>query len=283
MGIQHPGFQLLSLANPSPSISETFAHTPCVLPDQIAIYTHRYIPLVVLTILYFFIANVLTKFRRPGMDAPSHSRSFSKYLNSLRSEALPEPIIDPVLKSPMLPRSPRPSALNLYPATSSQLTMSPRTPSFRPSSQATGEGSNLVLENNNHDDGYYSGEESMDPAQFANRRPSQAETYGSPQILPLPGLSGRNRNVMLGQREQPQDRSKFFVLRWPRVTDTIRSLQGASSAFLAAGRESGFFVRRRLSGRTGLRGLLTLVLLDAIAVAWCPIAIYLFIVYWMYR
>lgn len=58
MGIQQPGYQLLSLYNPSkfskiPGEETTF-HRPCVLPNQIYIYTHLYLPLLVLTVLSIF-------------------------------------------------------------------------------------------------------------------------------------------------------------------------------------------------------------------------------------
>ncbi|KAF8739631.1 Metallo-dependent phosphatase, partial [Rhizoctonia solani] len=44
MGIRRPGFQLLSLVAPDPSspYRQTFADTPCHLPDQMHIYTHVY-------------------------------------------------------------------------------------------------------------------------------------------------------------------------------------------------------------------------------------------------
>ncbi|KAI0063610.1 Metallo-dependent phosphatase [Artomyces pyxidatus] len=52
MGIRRPGFHLLSLAAPeAPAGVETFAHRPCVLPDQIKIYLGVYVPLLVLTLI----------------------------------------------------------------------------------------------------------------------------------------------------------------------------------------------------------------------------------------
>jgi hypothetical protein len=47
MGIRQPGFQLLSLS----SERGTHAHQPCVLPDQVRIYSWVYAPLILATIV----------------------------------------------------------------------------------------------------------------------------------------------------------------------------------------------------------------------------------------
>jgi hypothetical protein len=46
MGVRRPGFQLLSLS-PSPPSSRT---TPCLLPDQIAVYLRIYVPLLLFSL-----------------------------------------------------------------------------------------------------------------------------------------------------------------------------------------------------------------------------------------
>ncbi|KAJ8489043.1 hypothetical protein ONZ51_g3152 [Trametes cubensis] len=59
MGIRRPGYQLLSLIPPSPSsTAQTFAHTPCLLPDQLGIYLSVYVPLLVLTLALLLLSNV---------------------------------------------------------------------------------------------------------------------------------------------------------------------------------------------------------------------------------
>lgn len=70
MGIQRPGYQLLSLSNPSrfdklPEKESTF-DTPCVLPNQIKTYTHIYLPLFLVTLITIFgtpIWNLLVRNR----------------------------------------------------------------------------------------------------------------------------------------------------------------------------------------------------------------------------
>ncbi|KAI0373398.1 hypothetical protein BV20DRAFT_734412 [Pilatotrama ljubarskyi] len=59
MGIRRPGYQLLSLVPPSTSPgAQTFAHTPCLLPDQLGIYLSVYVPLVALTLAILLLSNV---------------------------------------------------------------------------------------------------------------------------------------------------------------------------------------------------------------------------------
>ncbi|KAI0743816.1 hypothetical protein C8Q80DRAFT_861563 [Daedaleopsis nitida] len=49
--IRYPGFQLLSLTYPSSPDLPSLATTPCFLPDYSTVYTWRYLPLLLLTIL----------------------------------------------------------------------------------------------------------------------------------------------------------------------------------------------------------------------------------------
>lgn len=60
MGIQRPGFQLLSLVAPSPSTNQPaqHLHTPCFLPDQFGIYISAYVPLLVITLFGILAANL---------------------------------------------------------------------------------------------------------------------------------------------------------------------------------------------------------------------------------
>jgi hypothetical protein len=72
MGIRRPGFQLLSLIPPPTDQSlmalphRTHADMPCFLPDQIQIYTARYLPLLVLSLLALFWVNFRNAVRRGG-------------------------------------------------------------------------------------------------------------------------------------------------------------------------------------------------------------------------
>jgi len=64
MGINRPGFQLMSLVPPPPitegtsAPTQTFADVPCLLPDQLQIYFRFYIPLAVVCILVLFYLNL---------------------------------------------------------------------------------------------------------------------------------------------------------------------------------------------------------------------------------
>ncbi|KAH8119213.1 Metallo-dependent phosphatase-like protein [Phellopilus nigrolimitatus] len=64
MGIRRPGFQLLSLASPSNLAPNqpSFADSPCLLPDQLAIYLNCYLPLFVISLVVLGVSS-FRKFR----------------------------------------------------------------------------------------------------------------------------------------------------------------------------------------------------------------------------
>lgn len=74
MGIQRPGFQLLSLVPPSPVPEvhtsmvpqKTFADVPCLLPDQFEIYWRHYIPFAILSVLVLFWYNLRATVNKNG-------------------------------------------------------------------------------------------------------------------------------------------------------------------------------------------------------------------------
>ena len=64
MGIRRPGFQLLSLTSTVPSPDQITQlpvlpplHTPCLMPDQLGIYFHIYIPLTFLSLVVLLAFN----------------------------------------------------------------------------------------------------------------------------------------------------------------------------------------------------------------------------------
>ncbi|GLB37552.1 putative calcineurin-like phosphoesterase [Lyophyllum shimeji] len=72
MGIQRPGFQLLSLAPQGHLEDATIApkrhaDAPCVLPDQLTIYLSAYIPLLLASLFILLVANTIRAFNRPRM------------------------------------------------------------------------------------------------------------------------------------------------------------------------------------------------------------------------
>jgi ethanolamine phosphate phosphodiesterase len=72
MGILRPGFQLLSVASPNHGGGhlpyDALADVPCLLPDQIKIYTHGYAPLGVVTVFLLFLINYSRRRRRRQGD-----------------------------------------------------------------------------------------------------------------------------------------------------------------------------------------------------------------------
>ncbi|OJT07141.1 hypothetical protein TRAPUB_2007 [Trametes pubescens] len=59
MGIRRPGYQLLSLIPPTAfPETQTIAHTPCLLPDQLGIYLSVYVPLIVLSLAILLLSNI---------------------------------------------------------------------------------------------------------------------------------------------------------------------------------------------------------------------------------
>ncbi|KAF8532545.1 Metallo-dependent phosphatase-like protein [Gautieria morchelliformis] len=89
MGIRRPGFQLLSVAPANHGGGhlpyDALADVPCLLPDQIKIYTHGYAPLGVVTVFLLFFINYNRRRRRRRLQddtawmetAQSYAYSFS--------------------------------------------------------------------------------------------------------------------------------------------------------------------------------------------------------------
>lgn len=95
MGVNRPGFQLMSLVPPpaagTTSRQHTFADVPCLLPDQLQIYFKRYIPLATVCILLLFYLNlkqVISKFggwtigSSTALDASPTPRAMSNGFNN---------------------------------------------------------------------------------------------------------------------------------------------------------------------------------------------------------
>ena len=92
MGIQKPGFQLLSLAPhqywQATKSAKTYADAPCLLPGQLEIYLSVYAPFFAITLLALFISNLSRVALRSGLR-PHAKRSSSthKLASRLRSGA----------------------------------------------------------------------------------------------------------------------------------------------------------------------------------------------------
>ena len=90
MGVSKPGYQLLTLSNPDPTQppaaqQETIATTSCLLPDQIGLYLHVYVPCIVLTLAFILFRHIY-RFRKTIRRTtsvrtnrlPSHMTSISR-------------------------------------------------------------------------------------------------------------------------------------------------------------------------------------------------------------
>lgn len=75
MGVQRPGFQLLSLISPSLATNNTLDDVPCFLPDQLGIYLHVYVPLVVVSLAAIFISNARRVRAASGKAGAPHNSS----------------------------------------------------------------------------------------------------------------------------------------------------------------------------------------------------------------
>ncbi|KAJ6625485.1 hypothetical protein B0H10DRAFT_2161751 [Mycena sp. CBHHK59/15] len=54
--IRRPGFQLISLVDPTPT-GKSFIDAPCLLPDPYGVYTALYMPFAIVTLLFLFVFN----------------------------------------------------------------------------------------------------------------------------------------------------------------------------------------------------------------------------------
>ncbi|WAR54401.1 hypothetical protein PtB15_4B18 [Puccinia triticina] len=81
MGVQEPGYQLLTLSNPArfgraPDEQTTF-HRPCQLPNQVRIYTHLYVPLFLASLAVLFgpgLWRLMRRWSRAGGSSREQAR-----------------------------------------------------------------------------------------------------------------------------------------------------------------------------------------------------------------
>ncbi|KAJ7703050.1 hypothetical protein B0H17DRAFT_922428 [Mycena rosella] len=72
--IRRPGFQLLSLVDPTPT-GKSILDAPCVLPDASSVYSSLYFPLAVITLIFLFIFNTRRSRRLRNLVVPPISLS----------------------------------------------------------------------------------------------------------------------------------------------------------------------------------------------------------------
>lgn len=166
-GIRRPGFQLLTLFQPSPALTTTHLDIPCFLPNADGIYYTVYVPLALVTVMLLLICNIRQPRRYQASTIEADAVSSS-------SEGSP-PLLSPLLLSPNPPasiqlsvRSPMPnSASKIYSASHARLAPRPSSPlvSPLPSPRLTP----LKIEDDDYDELY--------PAQYATRRDDRPPVF----------------------------------------------------------------------------------------------------------
>lgn len=159
-GIRRPGFQLLTLFQPSPALTTTHLDMPCFLPNAHRVYYAIYLPLALLTVVLLLICNI----RQPRRYQAS----------TIEDEAVSDgstgtsPLLSPLMLSPNLPtsiqihvRSPVPnSASKFYSASHARLTS--KMLSSLPSPHHSPRLSALEIDDDDYDELY--------PVQYATRK-----------------------------------------------------------------------------------------------------------------
>lgn len=268
--VHRPGFHLLSLAASSHSAepTQTFAHSPCLLPDQLGIYTARYAPLGVLTLAILLLLNVNRAWRRPYLqNGDAHGYGRPGHANARRESAVWSPASPTSDRSG--PPSPLPNTRTLR--TPSRGAFTPSLRASRPSTPLDYDSPlllspNLAPDREGHDDD----EDYMDPVQYA-RKPHVEDAEGS-YFLPTPGAR------KLGGKK-PWSWSWTFVASGRRRRITLRapSLSAVSDLYEIVR------VREGRSGYGRKRGFMRLFLVDVLAVAWPPAVAFAVIAWWMFR
>ena len=159
-GIRRPGFQLLTLFQPSPALKTTHLDMPCFLPNAQGIHYTVYLPLAILTVFLLLVCNIRQprRYQASTIDGEAVPNGFEGTL----------PLLSPLPLSPNPPtsiqinaRSPMPnSSSKFYSASHARLT--PRTLSPRPSPLPSPRSSVLNLDDDDYDELY--------PTQYATRR-----------------------------------------------------------------------------------------------------------------
>lgn len=159
-GIRRPGFQLLTLFEPSPALTTSHLDIPCFLPNANGIYYSVYLPLAFVTVMLLLICNI----RQPRRYQASTIEAEAASSGSEGST----PLLSPLSLSPNPPasiqlsvRSPMPnSASKFYSASHARLTPRPSSPLASPFPSPRS--ANLKIEDDDYDELY--------PVQYATRR-----------------------------------------------------------------------------------------------------------------
>jgi hypothetical protein len=273
--IHYPGFQLLSLVNPSGSSAKSFLDTPCVLPDQYGIYTSLYLPFFIFSFIVLLVLNFHR--RRQGgvyhieplvVSSPKDGSSHDSIHNSPLADS-ESCIWSPYTPAaPVSPRGVLPSSLRMFNGHSSPAT-------FRASRPATPVGSPFLTP------AVYPPEEddeSMYPTQYAMRRDSRSQddaTWSSERERISPD-SQMQRSTYAPSWKSVATRgwswSWTFVFRGRRRRVTLRVPELSEVR--------GWLSRNKQSSTTHC-GILRMTVMDGFKILWPVVLLWILVTWWM--
>ena len=203
MGIKHPGFQLLSLVPPPivpdyeyEYINDTFADAPCCLPDQLGIYTSRYVPFFLFTLVALFFAAwdeiATTRKRRVPNHLDLEVSSPPDGGMHLSTLSRPESAVWQVMSPTSGPSSPRPDSAQFANARTL------RTPAPRSASLFPGLG----------------GHDNVTPTLRASSRPGTP--LDSPSLRPIPMSNGFSSGRGLDPYEDEDPMTPYGNVQYAR-------------------------------------------------------------------
>ncbi|KAJ7497439.1 hypothetical protein FB451DRAFT_1017458 [Mycena latifolia] len=275
--IRRPGFQLLSLVDPTPS-GKSFADAPCLLPDASRVYSSLYLPLAVFTLIFLFIFNTYRsrRLRHVALPPISVSPHSSSGANTPLHPGFDvwSPYTPPV---PVSPRGALPPSLRTPNATAG--------PTMRAASRpATPLASPLlappVFHHQMHEE---EEEDALYPTQYAVQRnghvnggedwPARGDDAASSSyFLPAPGLNTKPPAV------HGWSWSWTFVFRERRRRMTVSVPTWSSfrelATQLAPGADADMLLRRR--------GVVWSTVIDGLGILWPTLFVWIVCAVWMF-
>ncbi|KAK0212798.1 hypothetical protein DFS33DRAFT_66866 [Desarmillaria ectypa] len=268
--IEHPGFQLLSLSDPSVALSKnkpSYADASCTLPYQNGIYSHVYLPLILFSFIGLVVFNLTRRCRmklhlppisisagtHPTSPSPSHTWVPTSPTGSLPSALrTPTSAAGPMFRTASHP-DPQGTPLNsplYYPQDREE-----EDPMF-PVQYATRD-TRLM-----HDE--WSPEHSVATADYHASSEFESPSSSKPFSYHAPRWSWSRTFVLFGRRRRITVR--LPTLSWGRFRGIL--------ALLVEGRNSDAFLSRR--------GVLLSTFVDALSITWPSLLFWTLVSWWTF-
>ncbi|KAF7376273.1 Metallophos domain-containing protein [Mycena sanguinolenta] len=200
--IRRPGFQLVSLVDPTP-VGKSIMDAPCLLPDPYSIYTSLYAPLAFLTLIALFVYNTYRSRRLRNIILPP--ASLSPLSNGSHTPLHPgHDVWSPYTPArPVSPRSSLPSQLRTPNAASNPTALAASRPETPLGSPLLAPG--MVFEHHDEEE-----EDPLYPTQYAAQRnghisdgeewPARGDDPAPSYFLPVPGAGLRPPEACFGTK-----------------------------------------------------------------------------------